>query len=214
VVVGVLVGSERDELVTTTDPLQVLLGPLVGREQTRRRAQLCSHVGDSHALGCTERLDPGTCVLEDPAHATLYREPTQHPEDDVLRSGPARQFTLQSDLDDLWHLDVVGSTPHRDGDVETARPDGELSDAARCGGVRVRAEQRLSRCGEVLAVDVVTDTVSRPGEVRPVGACRGPQKPVVVGVLKVELVGLVVAVLCRELGLDLVEAECFELEPD
>jgi hypothetical protein len=37
---------------------------------------------------------------------------------------------------------------------------------------------------------------------------------VVVGVFEVELVGLVVAVLCGELGLDIFEAECLKLEPD
>jgi len=36
----------------------------------------------------------------------------------------------------------------------------------------------------------------------------------IVGVLEVELVGLVVAVLCGEFGLDLVEVERLELEPD
>jgi hypothetical protein len=63
-------------------------------------------------------------------------------------------------------------------------------------------------------VDLVTDAVARPREVCAVGARRRPQKSVVVRVLEVELVGLVVAVLCGDLGLDLVQVECLELQPD
>jgi len=62
-------------------------------------------------------------------------------------------------------------------------------------------------------VDLVADSVSGPGEVRAVRAGRGAEEPVVVGVLEVELVRLVVAVLRGQFRLDLVQIEGLELEP-
>src|SRR5699024_7910226 len=51
-------------------------------------------------------------------------------------------------------------------------------------------------------------------EVCAVGAGGRAEESVVVGVLEVELVGLVVAVLGGEFGLDFVQAERLELEPN
>lgn len=115
----------------------------------------------------------------------------------VAHSGLA----FRPDVDDLGHLDVVRAAAHRDGDVDAARADGELAETAGGRRVAVGPEQGLAGRGEVLLVDVVADAVARSGEIRAVGAGGRPQEAVVVGVLEVELVGLMVAVLRGELGL-------------
>jgi len=60
----------------------------------------------------------------------------------------------------------------------------------------------------------VTDTVTWSREVCTEFTGRRTQEAVIVSILKVELIGLVVAVLCSKFGLDFVEAERLELEPD
>jgi len=159
-VLRVVVGRKVDVFVLATLAGEVVASLLVGREDRGGRAELRAHVRDRGPFGHRERLDARTGVLEDLADAALHREPAEHLEDDVLRGGPLGEFALESDVDYLGHLDVVGTAAHRDGDVEPARADRELAEPAGRRGVRIRAQQRLAGRSEVLLVDVVADPVA------------------------------------------------------
>ena len=75
----------------------------------------------------------------------------------------------------------------------------------------VRADERLAGRREPLAVDIVANAVAGPGEPRAVFRGDGLQKPVIIGVLEVDLKNVVVDVDDRCLDLDAVDFEELEL---
>ncbi len=214
VVLGVVVGLDFLVDVLAVEPGEVVLRVLVGREDRGGGTEFGAHVGDGRPLGNRQRLDAGAGVFEHLADAAFDGETAEQLENDVLGGGPVRQLAFETDVDDLGHLDVVRAAAHGDGDVETTGADGEFAQAAGGRRVGVRAEHGLAGRGEVLLVDVVTDTVARAREVRTERTGGRAQEAVVVGVLEVELVGLVVTVLGGQFRLDLFETERLELQPD
>ena len=74
----------------------------------------------------------------------------------------------------------------------------------------VRADERLARGGEALAVDVMADPVARPREPEAVARGHPLQETVIVGVLEVDLEDVVIDVDNR--GFDLYAIDLEELE--
>jgi hypothetical protein len=115
------------------------------------------------------------------------------------------------DADDLRAGKLERVPGHADCHVEPARSDRDHRAGSRLGRVTICSDERLARCGEALAVDVVADAVARAGEPGPVLGRHGLQEAVVVRVLEVDLEDVVVDVDHSGLDLDSLDAEALEL---
>ena len=133
-------------------------------------------------------------------------------EDHVLRRDPVGEPAREAHQIDPGTGQKEGAAPHGDRDVEAARADGDLAEAAARGRVAVGAQERGPRLAEALQMDLVADAVSRPriDDAEPGG--RALEIEVVVVVLKADLERIVVHVADREVGLDPAEAQGLELE--
>jgi hypothetical protein len=159
-----------------------------------------------------QRRHARAAELEHAATAAAHTAATKKLQDHVLRLDPgARELVLELDADDLgaWELERVPG--HADSHVEPACSDGDHRAGARLGGVAVRADERFARCGEPLAVDVVTDAVAGTGEPGAVLGCHRLEEAVVVRVLEVDLKDVVVDIDDRGLDLNALDFEELEL---
>src|SRR5205085_6056790 len=143
---------------------------------------------------------PRAGELEDTAAPAAYPASAQQLEDHVLRLDPrARELVLEEDADDLRAGELERMAGHADGHVKAPRTDRDHRARARLGRVRVRADERLPRLREPLAVHVVADPVPRPREPGAVLGGHRLQEAVVVRILEVDLEDVVVDVDHRRL---------------
>ena len=206
------VGGQLDPHVAAALRLEELLRFLVGREDRGRRAQLGAHVGDGRALGHGQGLNALARVLDDLAHAALDGHLAQHVQNDVLGGHPRAELARQVDAHHLGHGDIVRPAAHRDRNVQTARAEGQHTNAAAGRGVAVRADQGLARRAEALEVHLMADAVARLGIVDAVLLCDGADILVVVRIFEAGLQGIVVNISDRALGPDLIDAHRLELQ--
>ena len=212
VVGGALVRDELRPVLRAALRREELLRDGVGREDGRRDAQLRAHVGDRRAARHVERLHAGAEVLEDPADVALRAILFKHLEDDVLRAAALRQLARELDAAHLRRGDVERAAGHRDRDVDAARADGDLADAAARRRVRVGAEERRPRLAEALEVQLVADAVAALGVDDAELLGDGREEVVVVGVLEADLHRVVVHVGDGELVADMRHVHRFELK--
>ena len=139
-------------------------------------------------------------------HAALDGEEPQDLQADVLGGDEGAQRTGQFDLDDLGHGNVVGSAAHSHGYVHAPRAEGQHPDAAAGGGVTVGADEGLPRYAEALQMHLMADAVAGAGEPDAVLGGNGLDVPVIVGVLKAGLEGVVVDIGHGSLCFDPVNA--------
>ena len=159
-------------------------------------------------------LEPGPGVLDDAPEPAGHVVTPQHLEDHVLRAHPVGQLTDEAHAPDLRHDEVERLPRHRHRDLEPARADREHAERAGRAGVAVRAEQRLARDPEALHVHRVAHAVARLAVPEAEALARAVQEEVVVGVAVVGLQQVVVDVLGRELGADVIQTHRLELEHD
>ena len=159
-----------------------------------------------------ETGEAGTRVLDDPPDAAGDVVAPEHLEDHVLRAHPVGQLPHQPHAPDLRHHEVERLPRHRHRDLEATGADREHAERARRAGVAVRAEQRLARDAEALHVHRVAHAVAGLAVPEPEALARAVQEEVVVRVAVVGLEQVVVDVLGRELGADVVETHRLELE--
>lgn len=76
--------------------------------------------------------------------------------------------------------------------IQTAGAHGQHTDSAARRRMAVRTDQRLSRFAESLKMNLMAYAVSRTGKVQPVFLCHRLNKPVVVGIFKAGLQGVVI----------------------
>ena len=213
-ILGIIGGVQRAELV-----FALLLGEepfycVVGREHRAGGSQLGAHVGDDVAVHRGQRVQPGAVILNDAPDATVDVVAAQHLENHVLGAAPLGELAAQLDAPHLGHVHVVGLAGHRHGDVEAARADRQHPHRARGRRVRVRAEQRRARDPESLLMDGVGNPVTGGRVPDAPLLARTLQEQVVVGVLVILLDEVVVDVLGRELGFEALDLHGFELEHD
>ena len=101
---------------------------------------------------------------------------------------------------------------HRDRDVDAARADGDLSDAAARRRVRVGSEQRRPRLAEAFEVELMADAVARLRIDDAVLLGDRREEVMVIGVLKADLHGVVVDIADGEIVLDVLDAHRLELQ--
>ena len=140
------------------------------------------------------------------AHAALDGKEPQDLQADVLGGDEGAQRTGQFDLDDLGHGNVVGSTAHSHGYVHAPRAEGQHPDAAAGGGVTVGADEGLPRYAEAFQMHLMADAVAGAGEPDAVLGGNGLDVPVIVGVFKAGLEGVVVDIGHGSLCFDPVNA--------
>ena len=112
---------------------------------------------------------------------------------------------------DARHLQHEGFARHGTGDIETARADGEHTNAAARRRVRVRAEQCCARAPEALEVDLVADAIAGAREVDAVFFRDSLQILVIVCVFKAALQCVVIDVAHREICFYVLHAHGFHL---
>ncbi len=76
-------------------------------------------------------------------------------------------MTCQIDIDDFRHDQVVGAAAHGHRHVQPPGTNCQHAESATVGGVAVRADGGIARDGEMLLVDLVTDTVGGLGKPNP-----------------------------------------------
>ena len=99
----------------------------------------------------------------------------------------------------LGHGDVVGAAAHGHRYVHAARAEGQHPDAAAGGGVAVGADEGLARHAEAFQMHLMADAVAGAGEPDAVLVGDGLDVPVIVGVFKAGLEGVVVDIGHRPL---------------
>ena len=186
---------ELDEILAALLLLEPAARLVVGRKDGTRRAELSDHVRDRSALCVAERVHPGTGELEDAAAAPADAAAAKQLQDHVLGLNPrAHELVLEEDADDLRARQLKRMPGHADRHVEPAGADCDHRARAGLGGVRVRADQRLPRLREPLAVDVVADPVSRSREPGAVFGGHRLEEAMIVGILEVDLEDVVIDV--------------------
>ena len=140
------------------------------------------------------------------AHAALDGKEPQDLQADVLSGDVGEQRSGEFDLDDLGHGNVVGSAAHSHGYVHAPRAEGQHPDAAAGGGVAVGADKGLPRYAEAFQMHLMADAVAGAGEPDAVLGGNGLDVPVIVGVFKAGLEGVVVDIGHRPLCFDPVNA--------
>ena len=91
VIRSIRIGGHLGEVAAATLLAQERSNLLVRREDAGGRAEFGAHVRDHVPVHGREGIEPGTVVLDDPAHAALDAVPAQHLQDDVLGAHPRRQ---------------------------------------------------------------------------------------------------------------------------
>ena len=172
--------------------LQKGAGHFIGGEDGGGSPQLCTHIGDGGPLRNGQSSDAGTTPFHHMTHAALDGEKPQDLQADVLGGDEGTQRTGQFDLDDLGHGNVVGSAAHSHGYVHAPRAEGQHPDAAAGGGVTVGADEGLPRYAEAFQMHLMADAVAGAGEPDAVLGGNGLDVPVIVGVFKAGLEGVVV----------------------
>ena len=146
------------------------------------------------------------------AHAALDGKEPQDLQADVLGGDVGAQRSGEFDLDDLGHGNVIGAAAHSHGYVHASRAEGQHPDAAAGGGVTVGADEGLSRYAEAFQMHLMADAVAGAGEPDAVLGGNGLDVPVIVGVFKAGLEGVVVDIGHGLLGFDTRNAHSLKLQ--
>ena len=192
--------------------LQEGLGDRVARKDRSGHPELGAHVRDRGTLRHRERCDALAAVLEHGSHVPLGGEHLEDRQDHVLGSHPGLELSAQVDLHHLRAGKVKGPAAHGYSHIQTACANSKHTDAASRGGVRIGAEQGLSRPAEALKMDLVANAVSGLGVMDAVFCRHGLEIAVVVGVLEPVLQGVMVHIAYGKLGCDPVHTHGLELE--
>ena len=184
----------------------------IGREHARGNAKLRAHVRDSGPAWDVQRRDARPCVFEYPAHVPLGAEFLQDCQYHVLRACAAAETALQDDRAHFRRWDVERAAGHGDGDVDSARADGDLADAAAGRRVGVGAKERRPGTAKSLQMKLVADSVAGLGIDDAELLGHGREEVVVVGVLKADLDRVVIDVRNGQLVLHALQPHRLELK--
>ena len=210
-VTGPLVGRHGFVVATAATALQILAGSVVTGKDRGRGPHLRAHVGDGCAFGERKAGRTRSGVLEYLALATLDADDGEHLQDHVHGGDAPAEFTLELDLDDLRHGDLVLAAGHGQRNVVTAGAEIDGTHPASVDRMAVRTNTGHSRLDEILDVEKVTDTRAwrRENDAELLG--NRPQILVIVRIAKPHLHHAVIDEVDRQ-GLDPFDTHRLELK--
>ena len=121
------------------------LGLLVELKDAVLSACLDRHVRDRHSVVHREALNARTIELHRPVRRAVKADLADAMQDDVLRHHAGLQFAFEAEVHRLRHLEQQLAGAHHEARVGVADAGRELIERAGHAGVRIGAEQDLTR---------------------------------------------------------------------
>ena len=184
VIYSVAVSRDFAEILFAAFSLEEGLCCFVSREDGCCCAELCTHVGDCSALGNRKCLYAFAAPLNDVAYAALYGKNAKDFKAYVLCRNEGSELSCQVYLDHLRHGDVVSAAAHCNGHIKSACAERKHSYAAGSRSMAVGTDECFSGSRESFKLNLMADSVARPGEPDAVLGRYGLYVSVVVGVFK------------------------------
>ena len=202
VILGIGIACQRDIILGSALGSEECLGHFIGGEDGSGCAQFRTHIGNCGALGNGQCGHTGAAPLNNGTYTAFDRENTQQLQRDILGGNIGLQCTGEIHLEHLWHGDIVSAAAHGYCHIHTTCAEGQHTQAATGRGMAVGADECLTGLAKPLQVNLVADAVAGTGEMDTVLGCYGLKIPMVIGIFKAALEGIVVYIGNGKLGLD------------
>ena len=208
----ICIAGKRNIIPFPALSLQKRPGGFIRGEDRGGSAQLRTHIGNGSALGNGQGLNTFAAPLNNCAHTALYGQNTQQLQAYILSGYIRIQSACQLYLKHFGHRNIIRAAAHSDRHVQTACSESQHTDTAAGGGMAVRADEGLAGLAETFQMHLMADTVTGTGEVNAVLGGYGLQIPMVVGIFKAGLQGIMVYIGNAQLRLYPVNAHSFQLQ--
>ena len=192
--------------------LQKALCCFIGGENRGGSTKFCTHIGNGGPLRNGQCLYTGAAPLNNGTYAALDGQDPQQFQTHILSGDVGIQLAGQLYLEQFRHCNIIRAAAHSHRHVQSACAKGQHTDAAAGRGMAVRADERLARLAEPLQMDLVADAVARTGEIHAVLGSNRLQIPVIVGVFKAGLKGVVIHISNTQFRLNPVDSHSFQFQ--
>lgn len=197
----VLIGGFGD--FRASGRLQVILHPVIVREERGGGADLGTHVANGCHSRAADAVDARTKVLHDGTGTALDGEDTGHFQNDVLGTGPTLELARELHADHLRALELPRDVRHNVDGIGATDADAQATKTAAIRRVRIGTDHQQTREGIVLEDDLMNDTGAGIPEAHAVLSASGLQKIVD---LLVDVLGALEIFISADLRLDQVIA--------
>lgn len=136
----VLIGGSGD--FRASGRLQVILHPVIVREERGGGADLGTHVANGRHSGAADAVDARTEVLHDGTGTALDGEDTGHFQNDVLGTGPTLELARELHADHLRALELPRDVRHNVDGIGAADADAQATKTAAIRRVRIGTDHQ------------------------------------------------------------------------